>query len=82
MTLFVFLFVPHLFFHFTDNTDIITVTVEICCAIGIRYTSIPHHVDTGVVLMEKEFISLARGVGFICRWKMYVFLCGITLLLM
>lgn len=54
MTLFVFLFVPHLFFRFSDNTDIITVTEEICCAIGIRYTSIPNHVGTGVLLMGKR----------------------------
>lgn len=65
MTLFVFLFVPHLFFRFCDNKDLITVTDEICCAIGIRYTSIPNHVDIGVFLMDKEFISLARIVGYI-----------------
>lgn len=65
MTLFVFLFVPHLFFRFWDNKDIITVTDEICCAIGMRYTFIPNHVGIGVFLMEKEFISLARRVGYI-----------------
>lgn len=70
MTLFVFLFVPHLLFRFSENTDIITVKDEICCAVRIRYTSIPNHVGTGMILMEKQFISLAKRVGYLGRWKM------------
>lgn len=71
MTLFVFFFVPHLFFRIGDNIGLITVIDEICCAIDIKSLSFPNHVGSDVFLMEK-FTSFARTVGYFLWWNVPV----------